>query len=107
MPQSCNVCDQELREPTPEAHHLERSPIDPELCLGCWIGFLEIEKFLMRATDRMMWGLHIQTVMRKILELARDHSGWYGVFTSAPHHCNVCGQEVRNPTAESQHLERS
>lgn len=69
MPHSCNVCKQELRDPTPESHHLERSPLDGDLCLGCWIGWIEFEKFLLRAGRPARLSIFARTVMRKLLQL--------------------------------------
>ena len=65
---TCRVCDQKIRKPTPKSHHLERSPIDPDLCLGCWIGCLEVEKFLLRATGRTFWTLKVEDAMRNLLQ---------------------------------------
>ncbi len=45
----CRICERETRPRTPEFHVLEVSPIDPELCTGCWIGLVQFELFLMRA----------------------------------------------------------
>ncbi len=64
---TCRVCRQELRERTTAMHHLEHSPIDPDVCLGCWIGCLEIEKFLLRATGRTFWTLKVEDAMKQIL----------------------------------------
>lgn len=64
---TCTICDQILRDPTSESHHLERSPIEPKLCLGCWIGWMEMEKFLLRATGRTFWSLQVQDAMRQFL----------------------------------------
>jgi hypothetical protein len=64
---TCRVCSQELRERTKATHHLERSPVEPDICLGCWIGCIEIEKFLLRATGRTFWTLKVEAVMVQIL----------------------------------------
>jgi hypothetical protein len=66
----CRVCEQEIRNPSPQSHHLERSPIDSNICLGCWIGWLEMEKFLLRATGRTFWILKVEEAMKKFLELS-------------------------------------
>jgi hypothetical protein len=57
---NCRVCEQELRERTNDTsetgdfsgHHQEKSPIEPGVCLGCWIFELELQKFILRKTDR-------------------------------------------------------
>jgi len=48
----CRVCEQELREPTEDGHHQEKSPVDPEVCLGCFVFDVELQKFILRKTDR-------------------------------------------------------
>lgn len=68
---TCRVCEQELREPTPAGHHLERSPIESDLCLGCWFGWLDMEKFLIRATGGIWWDLTVEEAMKKFLQLAK------------------------------------
>ena len=71
---NCRVCDQTIRKPTPKSHHLERSPVDPDICLGCWIGWLEMEKFILRATGRTFWTLQIEAAMKQFLELVNAES---------------------------------
>ena len=66
---TCRICDQKLRPPTKAAHHLERSPIEADVCLGCWIGWLEMEKFILRATGRVFWSLQVQETMKAFLRL--------------------------------------
>lgn len=74
----CEVCEQELLTPEQAVaegldHHLQRSPIDPALCLGCWIGFVEVEKFLFRANlHRTLWSQQIHAIMRQLLHFARE-----------------------------------
>ena len=63
----CRICDQEMTEGGTD-HHLERSPVERSLCLGCWIGWIEVEKFLFRATGRMYWSLNVYEAMRKLIE---------------------------------------
>lgn len=45
---TCRICNQQSRQPTEATHHLERSPIEVDVCLGCWIGWLEMQKFIQR-----------------------------------------------------------
>lgn len=71
----CRVCDQAFNESTaPEMrdHHLKRAPFDLELCAGCWMGWIELEKFLIRATGRTFWTLQVYEIMREVLRLARE-----------------------------------
>lgn len=65
----CRVCEQRLRKPTPKCHHLERSPIDHRICLGCWLGWLDLEKFVFRATGRTIWTLQVEDAMKTFLRL--------------------------------------
>lgn len=65
---NCRICEQKLRKPTPKSHHLERSPIERDICLGCWIGWLEMEKFIFRATGRTYFTLCVQEAMKKLIE---------------------------------------
>lgn len=67
----CRVCEQEMRD-TRESHHLEYSPIDRAICLGCWIGWLELEKFLIRATGATFWSLSVEDAMRAFLRFVRE-----------------------------------
>jgi hypothetical protein len=68
----CRVCEQALMEPTEEGFHLERSPIDPDICLGCWVGWIEVEKFLLRATGRTFWSLNVQEAMKRFLVVMQE-----------------------------------
>jgi len=68
MGTKCRICEQETRDRTDVFHHLERSPIDSTLCLGCWIATLEVEKFILRATGRTMLSLKVQDLMYSFLK---------------------------------------
>jgi hypothetical protein len=75
---TCAVCEREMLTPEQAVaegldHHLQRSPVDPALCLGCWIGFVEVEKFLFRANlQRVLWGQQVYSIMRQLLQFARE-----------------------------------
>jgi len=53
------------------SHHLERSPVEPDLCMGCWTGCIEVHKFLLRATGHSFWSLPVQEAMVSLVEMAR------------------------------------
>ncbi len=63
----CRVCEKALREPTPERHVAERS-IFGDLCLGCFVAIVELEKFLLRAHDRTMMGAWAEGYLRAVLK---------------------------------------
>ena len=69
----CRICGQKMRN-SQEAHHLEHCPIDRSICLGCWIGWLELEKFAFRATGRTFFSLTVQEGMRLFLDCIRRSS---------------------------------
>lgn len=52
----CRICKQDLRTPSGDGHHAEQCPMFKDLCLGCWIFKIEMEKFLIRAIDRTIMG---------------------------------------------------
>ena len=74
----CAVCEQVMltgEQALAEGldHHLQRSPIYQDLCLGCWMAFIEVEKFLIRAgVDRTLWTLQVYSVMRKLIQFVKD-----------------------------------
>lgn len=70
----CRVCGQKLRQRTHEGHHLEYSPVDHGLCVGCWIGWIDMEKFLIRATGGTYWSLQVEDAMKLFIEMVRSHS---------------------------------
>lgn len=47
--------------------------MDSSLCLGCWIGWLEMEKFLIRATGGTFWSLGVYDAMKEFIKLAEKH----------------------------------
>jgi hypothetical protein len=63
----CRVCEQELREPTEDGHHQEKSPIERDVCLGCWVFRLEFEKYILRKKDRSMWTLKADEILKSLL----------------------------------------
>jgi hypothetical protein len=70
---NCRVCEQKLRaRRTDDAHHQEKSPIEPDVCLGCWFFALELEKYILRKTDRTLWTLRGYEVMQELLAKFRD-----------------------------------
>lgn len=72
----CRVCEQALLYDESEEmrdHHLRPSPIDSALCLGCWVGWLEVENFIIRSTGRTFWTRQTYDIMRQFLKLAREH----------------------------------
>lgn len=73
-PQRCNICAQQIHsyaDRSPEQdHHLDRSPVDPELCLGCWMASVKITVWLIQAfkcEGRTPWDLEIQDLMKELL----------------------------------------
>jgi hypothetical protein len=62
----CKACGQTIIEGEAD-HHLVRSPIFPDVCLGCWIASLELEKFLLRATGHTPLGNWTQGWLREII----------------------------------------
>lgn len=67
VPRVCRVCEQTITTPTRKSHCRERSPVDGGLCLGCWMGAVEMEKWLLRATGRSFWTLKVQKAMAALL----------------------------------------
>ena len=67
----CFICAQRLRPQTPNSHHLEYSPIDRSLCLGCWYGTVEMKLFLLRATGRDYWDLSLRAALKDLVNRAR------------------------------------
>lgn len=69
----CRVCGNVLRAPK-NTHCHERSPVWPDWCLGCWMGFVQIELWYFRATGRTEMGLTAETVMRDFLKQMRTRT---------------------------------
>jgi hypothetical protein len=64
----CRICDQELREPSPDQHCAEKAPMYGDICLGCWTASVELELFLVRARpDRCVMGAWAEGVLREVL----------------------------------------
>lgn len=74
----CAVCEQEMLTPEQAVaegldHHLQRSPVDPDLCLGCWMAFVALELFFFRAgLHRTLWSQQVHGIMRQVLQFARE-----------------------------------
>ena len=56
----CRICERETRIPTRDGHCLEKSPIDPGLCLGCWVASIATEKFLYQTTQNVGIGSYVK-----------------------------------------------
>src|SRR6266851_9175846 len=41
MKNTCRICTQEMREPDGSGYHLQTSPLDGTLCLGCWLAMVQ------------------------------------------------------------------
>lgn len=75
---NCRICERETRPRTPDFHVLEVSPIDGELCTGCWMAFVQMELFAIRAGCHVGIGgyVKIEQAMRDMLKLfPRDEEG--------------------------------
>lgn len=70
---TCRICKQQLTAPSADANHTEQSPLDQGLCLGCWFATVELEKFLIRATDRTIMGNWTEGWLREIISDPRKH----------------------------------
>ena len=68
LPVECAICGNPITIPTADHHTRERSPMDPQLCLGCWLGSVELELWYVRATERNVWSLKVQEWMRQFIE---------------------------------------
>lgn len=68
----CNVCKQQTIGPSAAAHHLEKSPVDYGLCLGCWMASVDFELWYLRATGESLFSLTMQDVMRGMLDLVKQ-----------------------------------
>lgn len=75
---NCAVCEQAMLTPDQAVaegldHHLQRSPVDPELCLGCFMAWVEVEKFIIRSgVHRTLFSQQVNSVMRQLLQFVRD-----------------------------------
>lgn len=78
MTAKCRICGQELRDPSPDAHHLERAPIDKELCVGCWAFSVEMQTFLIRARDRTVMGNWTEGWLQQIIKNPERYRGLKG-----------------------------
>ncbi len=54
----CRICKNRLRKTTQTNEHVhEPSPVAPhDICVGCWMAGVELEKFLYRATKHTPMG---------------------------------------------------
>jgi len=88
----CRICEEEMRPPSPESHRLEYSPVDNKICLGCWIGVLDFEKFLVRSTpDRVFWTLQCEAALKDAME--RLKRGEYSPYRRS-------GQALTKPSTD-------
>ncbi len=71
---NCRLCGQKLAATyTGDGNHLEPSPIDPQQCLGCFMGVQELQLWFLRATGRSMWTLKAEEKLRQLLDLDLRH----------------------------------
>lgn len=67
----CRICEQTLLDPPIEKgnidHHLIRSPIFADLCLGCWMFSVQLETFLWRSGVSAIMGDWTTGWMREII----------------------------------------
>lgn len=69
MTTECRVCKNALLEPSAGGHAYERSPVDPGLCLGCWMATVELEKWIVRARpNRCYMGAWAEAWLAEILK---------------------------------------
>ncbi len=66
-PKRCVVCDQQTVMPNGSTHHLECSPIQRNLCLGCWMFQIQFEVWLLRARGRSIWTGQAHDILRILL----------------------------------------
>ncbi len=64
----CRVCEQELRPWSEDQHCAERMPGMGDICVGCFVATVELEKFLLRARDRTVMGAWAEGALRAVLE---------------------------------------
>ncbi len=62
---TCVICDRETTPRTEAGHCLETSPIEADMCLGCWIETVNLELFLIRGNRSVGIGGYVK--VREIL----------------------------------------
>lgn len=69
----CRICGQKMRDQrTRVGHHLEPSPIESDLCVGCWKGGVDFELWILRATGHSFFSLKLQQIMKGVLAQLRS-----------------------------------
>lgn len=71
-PGKCVVCEQQTLMPNGSTNHLECSPVDRKLCLGCFMFLQEVKLFALRGADCSMWDAEAAEAGRLILLICRQ-----------------------------------
>lgn len=64
----CRICQQTLDPSQAPDHHLQPSPIQGDICAGCWMFQVEAELFLFRATQHTPMGNWTEGWLKAIIE---------------------------------------
>lgn len=65
---ACRICEREMLPDGDEQEWRCGSKIDPELCMGCWFAWIELEKFLIRSGRRPKLTLVTQDSLKELLK---------------------------------------
>jgi hypothetical protein len=63
----CAICAREMRPLTDGDANDEQSPIHRDRCMACFVAGLELEKFLIRVSDRTVMGDWTAGWLREII----------------------------------------
>lgn len=63
----CLVCEREILDDPGEEEWRGKGPVDPLVCAGCWVSWIEIERFLIRSGRRPPFTLKVFELMKEFL----------------------------------------
>lgn len=70
----CAICDREILSECGEEDWRGVAPIDQTICMGCWVSFIQVEKFIIRSGRKQPWALKVYELMRELLaKLSKDY----------------------------------
>ncbi len=70
----CAICEREILSDFGEEDWRGANPVDPTICFGCWVSWVEVEKFIIRSGRRQPFTLRVYELMRELLSgLSKDY----------------------------------
>ncbi len=63
----CAICEREILKDFGEEDWRGPSVSHPDLCMGCWLAWIEVSRFIIRSGRHQPWSLETYELMRNLL----------------------------------------